>query len=127
MVLLVVLLAMWRANGKWIPVNTRNAIDANAGYINYVRCQWMFYHSSKADEVAQLRALCPTLNHFVCLDQPCGEDHFDGFDNRFAFFNRIHNGAAHRLDDGRLRDHQSVFDFFGGQAQRRRWLTFADV
>ena len=35
--LLVALLAMWRANGKWIPVNTRNAIDANAGYINYVR------------------------------------------------------------------------------------------
>lgn len=72
--LLVVLLAMWRANGKWIPVNTRNAIDANAGYINYVRCQWMFYHSSKADEVAQLRALCPPLQHFVCLDQPCGGD-----------------------------------------------------
>lgn len=72
--LLVVLLAMWRANGKWIPVNTRNAIAANAGYINYVRCQWMFYHSSKADEVAQLRAMCPTLAHFVCLDQPCGDD-----------------------------------------------------
>lgn len=72
--LLVVLLAMWRANGKWIPVNTRNAIDANAGYINYVRCQWMFYHSSKADEVAQLRALCPSLQHFVCLDGPCGGD-----------------------------------------------------
>ena len=63
--LLVVLLAMWRAGGKWIPVNTRNAIDANAGYINYVRCQWLVYHSSKADEVAQLRALCPTLPRFV--------------------------------------------------------------
>ncbi len=72
--LLVALLAMWRANGKWIPVNTRNEIDANAGYINYVRCQWMIYHSSKADEVNKLRALCPTLQHFVCLDQPCGQD-----------------------------------------------------
>ncbi|MEQ1494616.1 MAG: AMP-binding protein [Novosphingobium sp.] len=72
--LLVVLLAMWRANGKWIPVNTRNAIDANAGYINYVRCQWLFYHSSKAGEVAELRALCPTLTNFVCLDQACGID-----------------------------------------------------
>jgi len=68
--LLVALLAMWRANGKWIPVNTRNAIDANAGYINYVRCNWMFYHSSLVDEVTQLRRLCPTLNKFVCIDKP---------------------------------------------------------
>ena len=67
--LLVVLLAMWRANGKWIPVNTRNAIDANAAYINYVRLKWLVYHSSKADEVQQLKDLCPTLQHFVCLDR----------------------------------------------------------
>lgn len=72
--LLVALLAMWRANGKWIPVNTRNAIDANAAYINYVRCQWLIYHSSKADEVQQLRDLCPTLRHFVCLDRRMGGD-----------------------------------------------------
>jgi fatty-acyl-CoA synthase len=72
--ILVVLLAIWRANGKWIPVNTRNAIDANVGYINYVRCQWMFYHSSLAHEVAELRAQCPTLTHFVCIDQPQGDD-----------------------------------------------------
>ncbi len=72
--LLVALLAMWRANGKWIPVNTRNAIDANAGYINYVRCKWMVYHSSLAGEVDQLRALCPTLTKFICIDQPLGDD-----------------------------------------------------
>jgi fatty-acyl-CoA synthase len=72
--LLVVLLALWRAGGKWIPVNTRNAIAANAGYINYVRCEWLVYHSSKADEVAELRALCPGMKHFVCLDRRMGDD-----------------------------------------------------
>lgn len=72
--LLVVLLAMWRANGKWIPVNTRNAIGANAAYINYVRCKWLVYHSSKADEVEQLKALCPGMRHFVCLDRRMGDD-----------------------------------------------------
>jgi fatty-acyl-CoA synthase len=72
--ILVVLLAIWRANGKWIPVNTRNAIDANAGYINYVRCQWMFYHSSLAHEVEELRAKCPTLTRFVCINKPLGGD-----------------------------------------------------
>lgn len=70
--LMIVLLAIWRVNGKWIPVNTRNAMDANVGYINYVRCQWMFYHSSLADEVAELRRQCPTLDHFVCIDKVCG-------------------------------------------------------
>ena len=69
--LLIVLLAIWRVNGKWIPVNTRNAMDANVGYVNYVRCQWMFYHSSLAGEVAELRRDCPTLETFVCIDKIC--------------------------------------------------------
>ena len=71
--LMIVLLAIWRANGQWVPVNTRNAIDANAGYLNYVRCEWLFYHSSLADDVAQLRALCPLLKRVVCIDKPHGD------------------------------------------------------
>ena len=67
--LMVTLLAIWRANGKWIPVNIRNAIDANAGYLNYVRCSWMFYHSSLSDEVDELRRQCPGLTRLVCLDR----------------------------------------------------------
>lgn len=72
--IMVALLSIWRANGKWIPVNTRNAIDANAGFLNYVRCGWMFYHSSLAADVEVLRARVGTLTHFVCLDGPCGDD-----------------------------------------------------
>lgn len=72
--IMVALLAMWRANGKWIPVNTRNAIDANAGYLNYVRCGWMFYHSSLEADVAALKARVPSLKHFVCLDRRNGDD-----------------------------------------------------
>ena len=34
--MMVALLAIWRANGQWVPVNTRNAIDANAAYLDYV-------------------------------------------------------------------------------------------
>ncbi len=67
--LMVALLSIWRANGQWVPVNTRNAIDANAGYLNYVRCEWLFYHSSLADDVAAIRALCPLLRHVVCIDR----------------------------------------------------------
>jgi fatty-acyl-CoA synthase len=67
--LMVVLLAIWRANGKWVPVNIRNAIDANAAYINYVRCEWLFYHSSLSGEVAELRKLAPGLTKLVCMDK----------------------------------------------------------
>jgi fatty-acyl-CoA synthase len=67
--LLVVLLAIWRANGVWIPVNTRNAIDANAAYLNYVRCEWLVYDSSLASEVAELKALCPKLTNLICIDR----------------------------------------------------------
>ncbi|HEX7759343.1 MAG TPA: AMP-binding protein [Caulobacteraceae bacterium] len=68
--LMLALLSIWRANGKWIPVNTRNAIDANAAYLDYVGCEWMFYHSSLAGEVAELKARVGALKHFVCLDRP---------------------------------------------------------
>jgi fatty-acyl-CoA synthase len=71
--LMITLLAFWRANGVWIPVNTRNAIDANAAYLNYVRCEWMFYHSSLGDEVRQIVALCPGMNKLVCLDRADGD------------------------------------------------------
>ncbi|MGZ8349381.1 MAG: AMP-binding protein [Allosphingosinicella sp.] len=67
---LITLLGLWRANAKWIPVNTRNAIDANAAYLNYVRCGWLFYHSSMADDVAALQQRVPGLTNLVCLDRP---------------------------------------------------------
>ncbi|MES2174920.1 MAG: AMP-binding protein [Pseudomonadota bacterium] len=67
--MMVALLAIWRANGQWVPVNTRNAIDANVAYLDYVRCGWLFYHSSQAEDVAALKARVPSLTRFVCLDR----------------------------------------------------------
>ena len=72
--IMVALLAIWRANGQWVPVNTRNAIEANAAYLNYVRCGWLFYHSSYAADVAALRAQVPTLTRCICLDRTMGDD-----------------------------------------------------
>ncbi len=68
-IMMVALLAIWRANGQWVPVNTRNAIDANAAYLDYVSCGWLFYHSSQTKDVAALKARVPSLSRFVCLDR----------------------------------------------------------
>ena len=66
---LIVLLSIWRAEGVWTPVNTRNAVDANAAYLDYTHCKWLFYHSSLAADVTALKAKAPSLTHFVCIDR----------------------------------------------------------
>ncbi len=85
---LIALLSIWRANGKWIPVNTRNAIEANAEYLEYVQCGWLFYHSSLAEDVLELKARVPSLKHFVCLDKPSQGD------PSFAEFIRDYDGTT---------------------------------
>ena len=70
---LLVLLGLWRAGAVWVPVNTRNALDANIAYLNYVRAGWLFYHSSFAAEAAEVKARVSTIRHLVCLDRPDGD------------------------------------------------------
>jgi fatty-acyl-CoA synthase len=71
---LVCLLGLWRAEAVWIPVNTRNALDANIQYLSYVKAAWLFYHSSHAADAAVIKAQVPTLRHLVCLDGRDGEN-----------------------------------------------------
>jgi acyl-CoA synthetase (AMP-forming)/AMP-acid ligase II len=66
---LVCLLGMWRAGQKWIPVNARNAMDANILYMNYVRTAWLFYHSQYKEEVQALVAAVPTIRGVICIDR----------------------------------------------------------
>lgn len=77
---LVSQLGMWRAGAVWIPVNTRNALDANIAYLTYVRAAWLFYHSSLAEEAAKVKAAVPTLRHIICLDRAeGGNSSLEGF------------------------------------------------
>src|SRR5579863_7292365 len=43
---LVCMLGLMRAGGAWVPINYRNAIDANIEFMNYAEVRWLFYHSS---------------------------------------------------------------------------------
>lgn len=62
------MLGLMRAGGVWVPINYRNAADANVEYLNYVRTSWVFYHSSFREHVKELKARVPTLQHLVCID-----------------------------------------------------------
>jgi acyl-CoA synthetase (AMP-forming)/AMP-acid ligase II len=70
---LTCLLGLWRAGAVWIPVNSRNALDANIAYLNYVRAAWLFYHSSHAEDARTIQAQVPSMRRLICLDRPDGE------------------------------------------------------
>jgi fatty-acyl-CoA synthase len=66
------MLGLLRAGAVWVPINSRNAPDANMQYMNYVEVSWLFYHSSYRDQVQELKKRVPTLRHCICLDAEDG-------------------------------------------------------
>ena len=68
------MLGLMRAGGVWVPVNYRNALDANTAYLEYAEAKWLFYHSHFHDEVKEIRRRVGTLRHFVCIDEEDGEN-----------------------------------------------------
>jgi fatty-acyl-CoA synthase len=68
------MLGIMRAGGVWVPVNYRNAIEANAEYMNYVELAWLFYHSDFSLTARELQRRVASLRHMVCLDREDGEN-----------------------------------------------------
>ena len=68
------MLGLLRAGGVWVPINYRNAADANVEYLNYVRTKWLFYHSTLRDHAKELKHRVPTLRHLICIDAPDNEN-----------------------------------------------------
>jgi fatty-acyl-CoA synthase len=68
------MLGLLRAGAVWVPINFRNAIDANVEYLNYVETSWLFYNSKFAETVGEIRARVPSLKKLVCIDAPCAGD-----------------------------------------------------
>jgi len=69
---LFAMLGIMRAGLAWVPINYRNALDANVEYMNYVEMACLFYHSHFRDSVAEIKARVPSLRHLVCLDTTDG-------------------------------------------------------
>jgi fatty-acyl-CoA synthase len=65
---LLCMLGIMRAGAVWVPINYRNALDANVDYMNYVEMAWLFYHSNFRDNVAEIKMRVPSLRHLICLD-----------------------------------------------------------
>jgi len=68
------MLGIMRAGAVWVPINYRNAIDANVEYMNYSKTAWLFYHSNFRESVEEIRARVPSLRHAICIDREDGGD-----------------------------------------------------
>jgi len=71
---LVCMIALMRAGGSWVPINYRNAADANVEFMNYAEVRWLFYHSSFSEQANELRRRVPALRHLVCIDAEANGD-----------------------------------------------------
>jgi acyl-CoA synthetase (AMP-forming)/AMP-acid ligase II len=90
---LLCMLGLMRAGGVWVPINYRNALDANVQFLNYSQTSWLFYHSSFQEQIRQIKSLVPTLRHLVCIDAE------PGFDPSLEIFTQ-RGDAAEDLDWG---------------------------
>src|SRR5215467_1371674 len=68
------MLGMLRAGAAWVPVNFRNAADANVEFLNYSGTSWLFYHSRFQDQVDDIRRRAPCMRHFIRIDGGAEDD-----------------------------------------------------
>jgi fatty-acyl-CoA synthase len=68
------MLGILRAGAAWVPINFRNAADANVEFLNYSETTWLFYHSRFQEQVDEIRTRVPCIRHFICIDSRSGDD-----------------------------------------------------
>jgi fatty-acyl-CoA synthase len=89
------MLGLLRAGAVWVPINYRNAVDANVEYLKYVETAWMFYHSAFSESVAEIRRRVPALKNLVCIDAECdGDPSLAEFMTRGSHLGEIEWGEA---------------------------------
>jgi len=62
------ILATFRAGGTWVPINAKNMLDANIDFMNLTECEWLYYHSSFSDIIAEIKEQVPSMQHLICID-----------------------------------------------------------
>jgi len=68
------LLGGMRAGNILVPANARDEISATVHFLNLTKTKWFFYHSSLTENVSEIRAQVPSLEHFICIDKDNADD-----------------------------------------------------
>jgi fatty-acyl-CoA synthase len=88
------MLGILRAGAAWVPINFRNAAEANVEFLNYSETAWLFYHSRFREQVEEVRKRVPSLRHRISIDGPDGEN------PSLASFMELGNTGNHNDLDG---------------------------
>lgn len=67
------LLGLFRSEAIWLPINPRNAIDANVELFSRFGGELLFYHSSYEKEAVEMKSQVPSIQEIICLDSDDGE------------------------------------------------------
>ncbi|MFV0298127.1 MAG: AMP-binding protein [Hyphomicrobiaceae bacterium] len=62
-------LGVWRAGMTWVPVNPRSSLEDNGHILDAFDCEVLFFQSSFAEAVAELRPRLARLRHAICIDE----------------------------------------------------------
>ena len=113
------LLGLYRAGGAWVPINARNAIRENCYILNHNDADFLFYHSSFEDNVAIIRAECPDIAAYVCIDRPGNNA------PSFADFIAGHDGTMGPFPD----DPEEICGIFssGGTTGKPKGILFTNA
>ncbi|AFK55636.1 AMP-binding protein [Tistrella mobilis] len=63
------MLGLFRSGTAWVPVNAKNGVDENAYILDHNDVEILFYHSSFEAALDRIKALCPKIRRFICLDR----------------------------------------------------------
>jgi len=66
------MIGIFRAGGRWVPINMRNPVQINAAFLNTTRCSVLFFHPTLIEQVRELKRIVPSLEHLVCLERSDG-------------------------------------------------------
>jgi len=64
------MVGIFRSGARWVPINMRNPVHINAAFLRTTKCSVLFFHPSLNEQVKELRDTVPTLQHFVCIEEP---------------------------------------------------------
>jgi acyl-CoA synthetase (AMP-forming)/AMP-acid ligase II len=63
------MIGIFRAGGRWVPINMRNPVQINAAFLQTTQCSVLFFHPSLQAQVRELQKAVPSLTHLICLEQ----------------------------------------------------------
>lgn len=64
------MIGVFRAGGRWVPINMRNPVPVNGAFLRTTQCSVLFFHPSLNAQVKELRDSVPSLRHLVCIEEP---------------------------------------------------------